>query len=175
MLLAYRMELLLDPYPVYADKLSRNIPIEEQIKDISLCRKSEEHAMYINAKRIYYSSIRTANSNLEKYCEIWSEYIMPGDTASSTVCHTHNSSKDYRISAPVDIWGNYHCFTWKNTPNWHKIVTRYSSSRLLLNTEQLARNEINEWLSGRRYSYRLHHNPWSNSKRTRACVYSRVQ
>ena len=70
MLLDYRMELLLDLYPVYADKLSRNIPVEEQIKDISLSRKSGEHAMYINAKRIYYFSIRTANSNLEKYCEI---------------------------------------------------------------------------------------------------------
>ena len=69
MLLDYRMELLLDLYPVYADKLSRNIPVEEQIKDISLSRKSGEHAMYINAN-LYYSSIRTANSNLEKYCEI---------------------------------------------------------------------------------------------------------
>ena len=112
-------------YPAYADKLSRNIPVEEQMKDISLSRKSGEQAMYMNAKRIYYSSIRAANSNLERYCEICSEYIMPGDNASSTVCHTHNSSKDYRIAAPADIWGNYHCFTCKNTPHSHKIGTRY--------------------------------------------------
>jgi len=111
-------------YPAYADKLSRNIPAEGQMKDISLSRKSGEHAMYLYAKRIYYETIRAVNSYLEKYCAICSEYIMPGDNASSTVCHTHNSSKDYRISAP-DMWGNYHCFTCKNTPHSHKIGTRY--------------------------------------------------
>ena len=42
-------------YPAYADKLSRNIPAEEQMKDISISRKSGEHAMYLYAKRIYYS------------------------------------------------------------------------------------------------------------------------
>ena len=38
---AYRSML----YPAYADKLLRNFPAEEQMKDISLSRKSGEHAM----------------------------------------------------------------------------------------------------------------------------------
>ena len=65
---------------------------------------------------------------------------MPGDNASSTVCHTHNSSKNYRISALANIWGNYHCFTCKNTPHLHKIGTRYPflvSSSILNNWQGL--------------------------------------
>ncbi len=49
------------------------------MKDISLAENPGEHAMYMHAKRIYYSSasIRGANSNIEIYCEICSGYIMP--------------------------------------------------------------------------------------------------
>ena len=107
------------------DRLSKNIPAENQMRDISLSRKSAEHVMFMNAKRKNYHKIRSANENQTRYCNICSEFIMQGDYTSSIVHHTHNSSKDYRISSPADRWGNYPCITCKSTPHSHKIGVRY--------------------------------------------------
>ena len=123
-------------YPAYADRLSKNIPAENQMRDISLSRKSAEHVMFMNAKRKNYHKIRSANENQTRYCNICSEFIMPGDYTSSIVHHTHNSSKAYRISSPADRWGNYPCITCKSTPHSHKIGVRYPvlvSSSILIN------------------------------------------
>ena len=100
--------------PAYADKLSRRIPGESDERyfwwtcDVYECNW-----------RIYNSSIRAGNSNLEISCEICSGYIMPALLFAS--------SKDYRISAPVDIWGNWNITA--SSPqkhpalaqDWHKI------------------------------------------------------
>ena len=47
--------------------------------------------------------------------------IHPG---GKIVSHNHNSSLNYRISAPVDKWGS--CFTCEVTPHSHKVGMRYS-------------------------------------------------
>ena len=101
----------------------RRPPLFPWMPDISvqkICR-----AEFTNAKRKNYHKICSANENQDRYCNISPELIMPEDYTISIVLHTHNSSKDYRISAPAYKWGNYPCITCKTNPHSHKIRVRY--------------------------------------------------
>ena len=55
-------------YPAYIDKLTSKYPAAQQMKSISLNRKSGEQVMYISAKRSDYKYIRSANQHINKYC-----------------------------------------------------------------------------------------------------------
>ena len=115
-------------YPAYIDKLTSKYPAAQQMKSISLNRKSGEQVMYISAKPSDYKNIRSANQHINKYCEICSEFIPGGDESIKPpiFLHNHNSSKQYRINAPTDTWGNYPCFTCSGTPHSCKVGVRYA-------------------------------------------------
>jgi len=81
--------------------------------------------MYINGKHHSYMDIRNLNQQRSRYCEICSEYTGSQNIQPTPVFHTHNSSKNYRINAPLDIWGNYPCYTCTMTPHSCKIGVRY--------------------------------------------------
>ena len=110
-------------YPSYADYLSPDKSIEQQMKSISMNRQSGEKTKFIDTKRRDYKSKRQAQAHIIKYCEVCSEYI--DDNKRVTVCHTHNSSKMYSMNPPTDSWGNYSCFTCKSAPHSSKIGLRY--------------------------------------------------
>ena len=112
-------------YPAYTDKLSYTQPAAKQMKIISLNRRSGEETMYINGKHHNYRDIRSMNQQLARYCEICSEYKFNRDIQPTPCFHTHNSSKNYRINAPLDVWGNYPCYTCTSTPHSCKIGVRY--------------------------------------------------
>lgn len=102
------------------------------MKDISLAENPGEHAMYMHAKRIYYSSasIRAANSNIEIYCEICSGYIMP---ALLFAIHITVPKIIENLLRPLFGGTDYHCIiTCKNTPHLHKISPFSSLQQYLI-------------------------------------------
>ena len=114
-------------YPAYTDKLTSAYPAEMQMRSISLNWKSGELAMLQSAKRSDHMKIRESNQHINRYCETCSEFTPGGDIKikPKIYTHLHNSSKNYRIQAPSDVWGNYTCFTCSHTPHSCKIGVRY--------------------------------------------------
>ena len=100
--------------------------------------------MNINGKHRNYKDIRNMKQQRVRYCEICSEYTSNCDTQPTPCHHTHNSSKNYRINAPLDVCAS--------TPHSCKIEVRY----LVLVTSSI----LNNW-QGRRSTngypgYRIH-------------------
>lgn len=113
-------------YPAISDYLAGYEPANEQMKAISMRRKDTETKFLRAGKNDGYKSDRGRNYHLKRYCRICSEHSSDIYKMKKPICHTHNSSLDYRINAPVDTNGNFHCITCKNTPHSHKSGRRYS-------------------------------------------------
>ena len=73
--------------------------------------------MYINGKHRNYKDIRNMKQQRVRYFEICSEYTSNCDIQPTPCHHTHNSSKNYRINAPLDVCAS--------TPHSCKIEVRY--------------------------------------------------
>ena len=83
--------------------------------------------MLQSSKRSDQMKIRESNQHIYRYCETCSECTPGGDIniKPKIYTHLHNSSKNYRIQAPSDVWGNYACVTCTSTPHSCKIGVRY--------------------------------------------------
>ena len=124
--------------PAISDYLAGYKPADEQMKSISMRRKDTETKFLWAGKKDGYKSDRGKNYHLKRYCRICSEHSSDVYKVKKPICHTHNSSLHYRINAPVDRNGNFHCITCKNTPQSHKLGRRYSilvSSSMMDNWE----------------------------------------
>lgn len=130
-------------YPQYTDRLRRDTPAELQMKAISIKKKMEEISKYKAGKAANSTLQKTDKNKLQNYCSICSESTSMIRPEPVCIQHLHSSSKDYRIKAPADIWGNYTCITCKLTPHSHKIGARYPVvlSSSLLHDWQGDRNE----------------------------------
>ena len=129
-------------YPKYADKLKIGVPAELQMKEISLNWRNNETNNIMDLKKPDWKLIRDKNQNYPRYSSICSEATSVAEPKPRVIYHTHNSSLQYRITAPNDTWGNYPCITCKATPHSCKTGLRYP----LLMTSSI----LNGW-QGKRY------------------------
>ena len=120
-------------YPGVSDKLAPWIPAEEQMLRISMCWKEMEREEERESRMIGRELFRIRNQDLgAKYCKICSEY-----KNGSLTFHTHTSSRQYRMSAPMDK-----CITCKQTLHSFKTGSRYAI--------MLTSSILNQW-QGKRY------------------------
>ena len=130
-------------YPPGTDPLIPYVPAEHQMWSISHERKLNERDYILRSKSTGYMLLREQHQDNNRYCSTCSEFSSLVKPGVRPIFHQHNSSKNYRISAPVDLNANYPCTTCAATPHSHKTGIRYPIllSSSILNLWQGRRTE----------------------------------
>ena len=96
------------------------------MKEISLNWRNKEANNIMELKMPDWKLIRDKNQNYPRYCSICSaDATSVAEPKPRVIYHIHNSSLQYRITAPNDTWGNYPCITYKATPHSCKTGLKY--------------------------------------------------
>ena len=125
-------------YPREDLHLTKDLPVETQMRVAFLRRKNNEVKHYYAQKHPDYREFREDNCHLPNYCNICSEFYHRSRRGLAVVTHQHQSSLNYRIHADSNPspWGEYFCSTCEIGFHGYKTGSRYPvlvTSSMLLN------------------------------------------
>ena len=123
-------------YPNDSVNLNNSILAVDQLADESIKWANEEIALWKASRHKDSLALRSSHGSKRNYCYICSEFNRPA-TGMKLTFHRHTSSKNERLTAENDYYGQYHCTTCKITPHRFKMGER---TPLLLTTSTL-----NKW------------------------------
>ena len=129
-------------YPKNADKLTPGRPCEDEMNTISSARQQHEANIQLHRKDSRWERIRMNNSTRsgptgKPYCSICSESTSTAFPFQKCFYHKHVSSKEFRLRAKLDHYGQYPCFTCAVSPHLCKSGVRYPII--------LTASALNEW------------------------------
>ena len=114
-------------YPLTSLKLSKDLPVEVQMRASSLKRRKNEAVTFYQNKHPQYLEFRETHGDSQHYCSICSEFVTRKQPGMALYYHSHQSSLNFRLNSDHrrSTWGEYFCPSCKVGFHYYKTGTRY--------------------------------------------------